>query len=33
LRSAWEAIRPHPVGGNYVNLQTADEDDRRIHEA
>jgi FAD/FMN-containing dehydrogenase len=32
-RSAWEAIRGHSAGGSYVNLQTADEDDRRVHEA
>ncbi len=32
-RSAWEAIRPHSTGGNYVNVQTADEDDVRMREA
>jgi hypothetical protein len=32
-RSAWEAIRGHSAGGSYVNLQTADENDRRVHEA
>lgn len=32
-RSAWEEIRQHSAGGSYVNLQTADEDDRRVREA
>ena len=32
-RSAWEAIRQHSAGGSYVNLQAADEDDRRVREA
>lgn len=31
--SAWEAIRPHSTGNNYVNWQTADEDDTRVQEA
>ncbi len=33
VRSAWEAIRPYSTGGNYINVQTADEDDSRIREA
>ncbi len=32
-RSAWEAVRPYSGGGNYVNVQTADEDDKRMREA
>jgi FAD/FMN-containing dehydrogenase len=32
VRSAWEAIRPYSVG-NYVNGQTADEDDTRVRDA
>ncbi|MEX2552150.1 MAG: FAD-binding oxidoreductase [Actinomycetota bacterium] len=32
-RSAWEAIRPYSTGGNYVNVQTADEDEDRMKEA
>ncbi|MGH2720569.1 MAG: FAD-binding oxidoreductase [Actinomycetota bacterium] len=32
-RSAWEAIRPYSTGGNYVNLQTVDEDDTRTRAA
>jgi len=32
-RSAWEAIRPYSTGGNYINVQTADEDDTRTREA
>lgn len=32
-RSAWEAIRPYSTGGNYVNAQTADEDETRMKEA
>ena len=32
-RTAWAAIRPYSTGGNYVNAQTADADDGRLHEA
>ncbi len=32
-RAAWDAIRPYSTGGNYVNVQTADEDDLRMKEA
>jgi FAD/FMN-containing dehydrogenase len=32
-RAAWEAIRPYSTGGNYVNVQTADEDDTRMRSA
>ena len=32
VRSAWEAIRPYSIG-NYVNGQTADEDETRVREA
>ncbi len=28
--SAWDAIRPYSTGGNYINLQTADEDQARV---
>ena len=28
-RSSWESIRPFSTGGNYVNAQTADEDESR----
>ncbi|HEX2111754.1 MAG TPA: FAD-binding oxidoreductase [Gaiellaceae bacterium] len=27
-RSAWEALNPYSTGGNYINLQTADDDAR-----
>jgi FAD/FMN-containing dehydrogenase len=30
VRDAWEQFRPFSTGGNYVNFQTADEDDERI---
>ena len=30
VRGAWERFRAFSTGGNYVNLQTADEDDERI---
>jgi len=30
VRDAWERFRPYSTGGNYVNFQTADEDDDRI---
>ena len=32
IRDAWERVRPFSTGGNYVNLQTADEDDERIRD-
>jgi FAD/FMN-containing dehydrogenase len=32
-RSAWEAIRLYSTGGNYINMQTTDEDDRRLRQA
>ncbi len=33
VRTAWENIRPDSTGGNYVNIQTFDEDDSRVREA
>ena len=33
IRTAWEAMRPHSTGGNYVNFQTADEDPSRTRAA
>jgi FAD/FMN-containing dehydrogenase len=30
VRDAWERFRAFSTGGNYINLQTADEDDERI---
>jgi FAD/FMN-containing dehydrogenase len=33
VRSAWESVRPYSTGGNYVNAQTADEDESRMKEA
>jgi FAD/FMN-containing dehydrogenase len=30
IRDAWERFRPFSTGGNYVNFQTADEDEERI---
>jgi hypothetical protein len=30
VRDAWERFRAFSTGGNYINLQTADEDDDRI---
>jgi FAD/FMN-containing dehydrogenase len=32
-RTAWEAIKPYSTGGNYINVQTADDDDLRIRQA
>ena len=32
-RSAWEALRPHSIGGNYVNAHNADEEEERTREA
>ena len=33
VRSSWEAVRPFSTGGNYVNFQTADEDESRTRAA
>jgi FAD/FMN-containing dehydrogenase len=33
VRSAWEALRPYSTGGNYINVQTAEDDDARLREA
>jgi len=30
VRDAWTRIRPFSTGGNYVNFQTADDDEERI---
>ena len=30
IRDAWEQIRPFSTGGNYINFQTADEDEQRV---
>ena len=30
IRDAWQRIRPFSTGGNYINFQTADEDEARI---
>jgi len=30
VRDGWTRIRPFSTGGNYINLQTADEGDDRI---
>ena len=30
MRDAWERVRAFSTGGNYINFQTADEDDDRI---
>lgn len=30
IRDAWKQIRPFSAGGNYINFQTADEDEERI---
>jgi hypothetical protein len=27
VRDAWNSVRRFPTGGNYLNFQTADEDD------
>ncbi|TCO45551.1 FAD/FMN-containing dehydrogenase [Kribbella antiqua] len=32
-RTAWEAIKPYSTGGNYINVQTTDDDDLRIRQA
>jgi FAD/FMN-containing dehydrogenase len=30
VREAWSSIRPFSTGGNYLNFQTADEDEKRV---
>jgi FAD/FMN-containing dehydrogenase len=30
VREAWESVRPFSTGGNYLNFQTADEDEERV---
>lgn len=30
VRAAWKRVRPFSTGGNYINFQTADEDEQRI---
>ena len=30
IRDAWERLRPFSTGGNYINFQTADEDETRL---
>jgi len=30
IRNAWERLRPFSTGGNYINFQTADEDETRL---
>jgi FAD/FMN-containing dehydrogenase len=30
IREAWKRIRPFSTGGNYINFQTADEDEKRV---
>jgi FAD/FMN-containing dehydrogenase len=30
VREAWKSVRPHSTGGNYLNFQTADEDEERV---
>jgi berberine-like enzyme len=30
VRDGWKRLRPFSTGGNYINFQTADEDDDRI---
>ena len=30
VREAWESVRPLSTGGNYLNFQTADEDEERV---
>jgi FAD/FMN-containing dehydrogenase len=32
IRDAWERVAPFSTGGNYINFQTADEDDLRIRQ-
>jgi hypothetical protein len=30
VREAWKSVRPFSTGGNYLNFQTAEEDDERV---
>ncbi len=30
VREAWKSIRPFSTGGNYLNFQTADENEERL---
>jgi FAD/FMN-containing dehydrogenase len=30
VREAWKSVQPFSTGGNYLNFQTADEDDERV---
>jgi FAD/FMN-containing dehydrogenase len=30
VREAWSSVRPFSTGGNYLNFQTADEDEKRV---
>jgi FAD/FMN-containing dehydrogenase len=30
VREAWKCVRPYSTGGNYLNFQTADEDEARV---
>ncbi len=30
VREAWKSVRPFSTGGNYLNFQTADEDEERV---
>jgi hypothetical protein len=30
VRDAWRSVRPHSTGGNYLNFQTAEEDEQRV---
>ena len=30
VREAWKSVQPHSTGGNYLNFQTADEDEQRV---
>jgi FAD/FMN-containing dehydrogenase len=30
VRDAWKRVRPFSTGGNYINFQTADEDEQRV---
>jgi FAD/FMN-containing dehydrogenase len=33
VRTAWQAMKPHSTGGNYINFQTEDEGDERTAES
>ncbi len=30
VREAWKSVRPFSTGGNYLNFQTADEEEERL---